>query len=520
MIRQKKKGIHELNTVSFASDRHNSVGELYYEEEDDDDDEVEVSRVGHVSARTDRAKEKALKAQQEDLYAQMEDSNRFENTPLSLAGASMTKGIMETQSAQRFLKNTPSFKREKKGPKHWLFWTLSSCLMGFIAFLVFVVVMYNQSGRRGWGSNWTGEPATCNAAYCQGTTSWYTQSFFNLIYESPANDFNEIIFQTWLNTSADGKNQSYTFLQISTTKSQNMTMIIGSPAAESPEDVFPVVILIHGTREDAMQTYQAGFMQTFVSYGFICISIDQRYHGNRTTGVNHYDLATGPYFDALLKAWTDGRTYPYAYDSAFDVIRLLDYLNESRVDIDWNKVGITGISSGGTIAWRAASADLRITHVAPIIGVEYTRENLANNVWQDRIWSIRPPFLQAAMDLEGIDTTTFNSKDNLSLIDPDTIAQTWARINPGILDDYDSPLGLSAISPRPLFILVAADDIRNGALSYVMDVIDTAMTQYSSDGADGNLQVHVQPNQGHGLWPGVMGQVACFFNSSFARDQE
>ncbi|XP_020517734.1 uncharacterized protein LOC18425587 isoform X1 [Amborella trichopoda] len=78
--------------------------------------------------------------------------------------------------------------------------------------------------------------------------------------------------------------------------------------------------------------------------GYVAVSVDSRYHGERANSVT-------------------------AYRDVWDLIKLTDYLTE-RKDVDPSRIGITGESLGGMHAWVAAAADTRYAVGVPIIGVQ------------------------------------------------------------------------------------------------------------------------------------------------------
>ena len=71
-----------------------------------------------------------------------------------------------------------------------------------------------------------------------------------------------------------------------------------------------------------------------------------------------------------LRAWHGSGEHPFILDNAWDVSRALDYL-ASRPDVDATRMGASGVSMGGMIAWFAAAADERLAAVAPLIGVQH-----------------------------------------------------------------------------------------------------------------------------------------------------
>ncbi len=80
-------------------------------------------------------------------------------------------------------------------------------------------------------------------------------------------------------------------------------------------------------------------IEAYASRGYVAISVDSRYHGERAS-------STTTYRDALIYAWKTGETMPFIYDTVWDLIKLADYLTQ-REDIDPSRIGVTGVSLGG-----------------------------------------------------------------------------------------------------------------------------------------------------------------------------
>lgn len=151
----------------------------------------------------------------------------------------------------------------------------------------------------------------------------------------------------------------------------------------------PAVVFLHSTNK--YKEYLRPLLEAYASRGYITISVDSRYHGERAKN-------TTTYRDALISAWKTGDTMPFIYDTVWDLIKLADYLTE-REDIDPSRIGITGISLGGMHAWFAAAVDTRYAVVAPLIGVQGFRWAIDNDKWQARVDSIKPVFEVARDDL-------------------------------------------------------------------------------------------------------------------------
>lgn len=134
----------------------------------------------------------------------------------------------------------------------------------------------------------------------------------------------------------------------------------------------PVVIVLHGT--GGTKESQLPLLTEFARAGFIAIAIDGRYHGARSAagkGSADYNAAILRAFRAASASSSTNpptREYPFFYDTAWDVMRLIDYL-ETRDDVDPTRIGVIGFSKGGIETYLAAAADPRIAVVVPCIGV-------------------------------------------------------------------------------------------------------------------------------------------------------
>ena len=160
------------------------------------------------------------------------------------------------------------------------------------------------------------------------------------------------------------------------------------------KDRRPAVIFLHGT--GAKKEDQLALMRTLADRGLVVAAIDARHHGERIRTGAHLDQ----YFDALLQTYKTGKGRPYLYDTVWDVMRLIDYL-QTRPDVDPQRIGVMGISRGGTEAYLAAAADPRIAAVVPIIGVQGFRWALDHDRWRPRVGTFGP-VAEAAARSEGI----------------------------------------------------------------------------------------------------------------------
>ena len=89
----------------------------------------------------------------------------------------------------------------------------------------------------------------------------------------------------------------------------------------------PVVILLHGT--GSRKEEFLALMRSFADRGFATAAIDARHHGSR---IASKDSSNAQYFAAMLETYGTGKGRPYLYDTVWDVMRLVDYL-ETRADV-------------------------------------------------------------------------------------------------------------------------------------------------------------------------------------------
>jgi dienelactone hydrolase len=240
----------------------------------------------------------------------------------------------------------------------------------------------------------------------------------------------------------------------------------------------PAVIFLHGT--GSRKEEFLALMRTFADRGLATAAIDARHHGSRI--LPKYGSGNAQYFAALLDTYRSGKGKPYLYDTVWDVMRLVDYL-ETRADVDSRRIGVMGISKGGTEAYLAAAVDPRIAAAVPIIGVQGFRWALDNNQWQARVATFRPPVDAAARD-EG------------AVVDAAFVRRFYDRVAPGIYGQYDAGSMLALIAPRPVLVINGDSDNRT-PLAGVQEAVADARAVYLRMGAEEKLGVYLQPNAGH-----------------------
>jgi dienelactone hydrolase len=241
----------------------------------------------------------------------------------------------------------------------------------------------------------------------------------------------------------------------------------------------PVVIALHGTGGNRDSGDVRNTLEKTVRAGFIGVAIDGRYHGERTktgSGATEYN-------EAIVRAWQTGGEHPFFYDTVWDVMRLLDYL-ETRPDVDAARIGAIGFSKGGIETYFAAAVDPRIACAVPCIGVQSFQWALENNQWKARIATIQPAF-DAIAALE-------NQKNPGA----DFVRKFYAKIVPGIDGEFDGPAMLPLIAPRPLLV-INGDSDANTPIAGVRLSVNAARPLYTAAGADEALVLRIQENTPH-----------------------
>ena len=245
----------------------------------------------------------------------------------------------------------------------------------------------------------------------------------------------------------------------------------------------PAVIVLHGTGGTKERPEVVGIAERLAQRGFIAVTIDGRYHGERTragSGVAEYNAA-------IARAWRTGKEHPFYYDTVWDVMRFIDYL-ATRPDVDAARIGLTGISKGGIETYFTAAADTRVAAAVPFIGVQSFRWGLDNGQWRARIATIQHAFDAAAADAKQAEPGV------------DFVRAFYDRVVPGIYGEFDGPAMLSATAPRPLLV-INGDSDANTPLAGVRLAVDTARPAYAALGAADKLQLRVQENTGHQVLP-------------------
>ena len=237
----------------------------------------------------------------------------------------------------------------------------------------------------------------------------------------------------------------------------------------------PVIIALHGTggkKEDMLAD-----LRRAAGAGFIGVAIDGRFHGARAP------TGKAAYPDAILRAWQTGRGHPFFYDTVWDVMRLIDWL-ETREDVDAKRVGLFGISKGGIETYLAAAADPRIAVAVPCIGLESFRWALEHDAWQSRIGTIQAPFDAAAKEA------------GVTAPGAEFVGRFYDRVAPGLAGQFDGPAMVRLIAPRPLLAINGDSDART-PLPGLEECAAAARPAYAAAGVPEQFQLRLQPHTGH-----------------------
>lgn len=257
----------------------------------------------------------------------------------------------------------------------------------------------------------------------------------------------------------------------------------------------PVVIALHGTGGN--KESQLPLLSDYAHNGFIGVAIDGRYHGARSkTGKGSAD-----YNDAIAHAFSSKadaeREYPFFFDTAWDVMRLIDYL-VTRDDVDPARIGVIGFSKGGIETYLAAAADPRIAVAVPCIGVQSFRWALDHNAWQPRVGTIKSSFDAAA------------SESSVAQPDAAFVRTFYQRVAPGIDGEFDGPAMLPLIAPRPLLVINGELDDRT-PLPGLAECADAAQAAYKAAGAENKFVLHIQSKAGHTVTPASLALAKAWF---------
>jgi dienelactone hydrolase len=264
-------------------------------------------------------------------------------------------------------------------------------------------------------------------------------------------------------------------------------LLLAKPEILKDGNRHPVVIVLHGTggSKDAESTR----LTMMAKANFIAVAIDARYHGERGKPAD--------YNAAIAKAFTDQKSHPLYYDTVWDLMRLIDYL-DTRADVDPKRIGMIGISKGGIETWLTAAVDPRVAVAVPCISAQSFSWGLDNDAWHHRVGTVQAGFDAAAKSV-GIDKP-----------DAKFTRQFYDRVIPGIYTQYDCPQMMPMIAPRPLLIISGDKDPINPVQGLHLCEQSTAPV-YAAAGASDKFKVILQPKTGHAVTKSADAEAVAWF---------
>ncbi|MEQ8813020.1 MAG: acetylxylan esterase [Imperialibacter sp.] len=130
----------------------------------------------------------------------------------------------------------------------------------------------------------------------------------------------------------------------------------------------PAILYVCGHSPTQKAHYQAHPIK-FAQLGFVCL----------ITETIQFGEVQGHHWGPYSKGWFNwySRGYNPAGVELWNAIRAIDLLSE-RPEVDADKIGVTGISGGGSQSWYIAAADPRIKAVAPVCGGATLKDHVFN----------------------------------------------------------------------------------------------------------------------------------------------
>lgn len=127
---------------------------------------------------------------------------------------------------------------------------------------------------------------------------------------------------------------------------QRVSAIVAVPKKSTGP--MPAVLLMHGSGGDKDVNYIHSLSEGLVRRGFITLSIDAQYRGDRMKPGRVNDIKPDSY------TWRDAWV-----QTVIDLRRAVDYL-ETRPDVDKNRIGYLGVSMGGILGGILGGVEERI----------------------------------------------------------------------------------------------------------------------------------------------------------------
>lgn len=240
----------------------------------------------------------------------------------------------------------------------------------------------------------------------------------------------------------------------------------------------PAVIVQHWLGAHKDHPLLQLLIQPLVRQGFLTLAIDGRFRGERGGGRS--------LSQALIEAFRTGKGHPLFIDTAYDLLRAVDYL-QSRPDVDPERIGVVGVSEGGFEAWMAAVADLRLKAVVSIIGVTRFQAMMGEKdtaTFREQRALFEDVYRELAKDLRQREIT------------PEVVRRVWERLLPGAWDRFDPVRLVPLLAPRPLLILAHEKD-QLVPFSGTLEVYQAALARYKEQGHPERIQLRVAPGLDH-----------------------
>lgn len=251
----------------------------------------------------------------------------------------------------------------------------------------------------------------------------------------------------------------------------------------------PVVIVLHGT--GGTKEGQLPVLRQLAAKGFLAVAIDGRYHGERS----RHKTGSAEYQAAILRTYQTGEEHPFLYDTVWDTMRLIDYL-ETLPDADPARIGLIGFSKGGMETYLAAAVEPRIKVAVPCIGVQSFKWAMENDSWQSRAGTF-----QVALDAAA-------SQEGVAKADAAFLKHFYDKVAPGVYSDFDGPAMVPLIAPKPLMTINGEIDPRTPAPGLELCL---AATRKAYAAHPDRLRVLIQKNTGHAVKPEALTQAVEWF---------
>jgi len=258
-----------------------------------------------------------------------------------------------------------------------------------------------------------------------------------------------------------------------------VTMLVVRPQASGKR---PAMIFLHGTGGNKEQ--QLNRLKLLAQRGFVATAIDARYHGERAVAVP--GPASSPYSNAIFRAFQTGKEHPFFFDTVWDVMRTIDYL-QTRSDVDGSRIGVAGFSKGAVETYLAAAVEPRIAAAVAGHGVQSFHWALDHSGWDSRAWTIRDAIEPAAVEAKAGVGAPF-------------IRTFYDKVAPGIYGEFDGPAMLPLAAPRP-FLMINGDSDPRTPMAGVRECAAAAEKAYKAAGAPSKFSLIVEENVGHEQTP-------------------